>query len=251
MVWAMSSGCPPNKIVHLSSICHVPDTVCVISANAHNNPGEDPSLPPFIGEPAKHRGEGTGPKSHSWQVAEPGHCLTQSQCLFTTPTTSLLLPPNRAPDVGGILVGFWAASLAPLAGGTAITCPRGDIFLTLLCSRASLVGWVRLIGDVSAFPGALSFLYNKSWVFFLFLACKIFHHLLCLGRMFAENISSSLIPIISGGFGSLQAEQQQLTRASQAHRLLVVLVPGRRMSCSPEITSPLSLSQRGALGSLH
>lgn len=55
-------------------------------------------------------------------------------------------------------------------------------------------------------PRALSFPY-KSWVFFfLFLACKIFHHLLCLGRMFAENISSSLIPIIPWGFGSLQAE---------------------------------------------
>ena len=82
----LTTGITPNKIVHLSSICHVPDTVCVISANAHNNPGGDPSLPPFIGEPAKHKGEGTGPKSHSWQVAEPGHCLTQSQCLFTTPT---------------------------------------------------------------------------------------------------------------------------------------------------------------------
>ena len=180
-------------------------------------------------------------------MAEPGHCLSDSEPVPLHHThTALLLPPNRAPDMGGILVGFQASSLAPLAGGTAITCPRGDIFSTLLCSRASLVGWVRLIGDVSAFPGALSFLYNKSWVFsFLFLVCKIFHHLLCLGRMFAENISSSLIPIISGGFGSLQAEQQQLTRASQAHRLLVVLVPGRRMSCGPEITSPTSQPGRG------
>lgn len=167
----MSSGCPPNKYLFffLSSICHMPDMACVISANAHNNPGKDPSLPPFIGEPAKHRGEGTGPKSHSWQVAEPGHSLSDSEPVpLHHPHTSLLLPPNGAPDVGGILVGFRAMSLAPLAGGTAITCPRGDIFLTLLCSRASLVGWVRLIGDASAFPGALSFLYNKSWGFFCF-----------------------------------------------------------------------------------
>lgn len=95
-------------------------------------------------------------------------------------------------------------------------------------------------------PGPyLSFTIKVGVFFFLFLVCKIFHHLLCLGRMFAENISSSLIPIISGGFGSLQAEQQQLTRASQAHRLLVVLVPGKWMSCGPEITSPHLSAREG------
>ena len=107
----------------------MPDMACVISANAHNNPGKDPSLPPFIGEPAKHRGEGTGPKSHSWQVAEPGHCLSDSGPVpLHHPHTSLLLPPNRAPDVGDILVGFRAASLAPLAEPQPSAVPVGTSF---------------------------------------------------------------------------------------------------------------------------
>lgn len=77
-------------------------------------------------------------------------------------------------------MGFQAASLALLPGGAALTCPHADSSVTLLCSCARLVGWVRLTGDVSAFPRALSFLYIKKKIFFLLLVCKIFHHLRCL-----------------------------------------------------------------------
>lgn len=102
-------------------------------------------------------------------MVEPGHCLSDSEPVpLHHAHTSLRLPPNTAPDLGGIPVEFQAASLALPAGGAALICASGDGSATLLCSRASLVGWVRLIGDVSALPKALSsFLYIKK-NFFVF-----------------------------------------------------------------------------------
>lgn len=83
----MSSECPPNKMVHLSSICHVPDTACVISADAHKL-REGSITAPFTGEPAKQREVEELAQSHTagkWQSQDTVF-LTQSQCLFTTPT---------------------------------------------------------------------------------------------------------------------------------------------------------------------
>lgn len=95
-------------------------------ANAHNNPEKDPTEP----VPA-----------------------TELPGTPSPPRTSPLQPANRAPDLGGISVGFQAAGLALLASETALACPTGDSSATALYS---LVGRVRLIGDVYAFPRALS-----------------------------------------------------------------------------------------------
>lgn len=73
------------------------------------------------------------------------------------------LPPaaiKQGPRRGGISVGFQAAGLALFTGEAALARPRGDRSVTALCSP---VGWVRLIGDVFAFPRAFtSFLYVKK-----------------------------------------------------------------------------------------
>lgn len=84
-----------------------------------------------------------------------------SECISTSP----YLPPGttkqspRLGGVGGASQGDFS-SLALFAGEAALACPRRDSSATALCS---LVGWVRLIGDVCAFPRALaSFLYVKK-----------------------------------------------------------------------------------------
>lgn len=163
------------------------NTACVTSFNPHNNSDRDPSSPiSWVDLLSTERGR-------NWpRVTQLGsrRARTQPEPVWlrasasSPPHASLLLPSNGARDWHGISVGLQAAE-------PALTSPSGDCSVTLLHSHASLVGWVRLIGMSMHSPGSYHLSFTLKF-FLLFLVCKIFHHLLCRGRMFAENISLPL-----------------------------------------------------------
>lgn len=149
-------------------------------------------------------------------------------------------------------MGFQAASLALLPGGAALTCPHADSSVTLLCSCARLVGWVRLTGDVSAFPRALSFLYIKKKFFFFAFSMQNFPP---SALPLAEYLLKiSLFLSNSRNFLGLW---EPPSRAADAHKGLPSLqAPGCPCARQADVVRPKShisppLNQSGALGSLH
>lgn len=156
------------------------------SVNAHSTE-RDPSAPVSRRTCGAQRGEETGPKLPSREAAEPGRSLglTQPVPLHhpTLPFCCHQMEPQTCQASGE---GFrLQARPSPVSVETVLGPSPPP------CQPGGGGGLGRLIGDLCALPGALlSFLYIKKKV--LFLVCKIFHHLLCLGRMFAENISLPL-----------------------------------------------------------
>lgn len=164
--------------------------------------------------------------------------LTQSWCPVTTPhfpCAATKRSPGRARR----------PRRAPGCGPGSHLAQRGQ--RGTLRSSAGVVGCARLIGDVCAFPRALSFSLCIKRKILLFLVCRTFRHLLCLGRVFAENISSSLIPMMSGGFGSLRAGQQrQLASVCQAPRQPLPWCRAGRCCGVRKSHLPTSQPERGA-----